>query len=282
MKTIRVAGVPEHFNLPWKNALNAHAFSDQGIDLQWTDVPEGTGRLAQMLQDNQVDLAVILTEGIVKAIHQGNPSRIVQKYVESPLLWGVHVAANSNLNEEVDLAGKKVAISRYGSGSELMAYVHADQFQWPNSSLKFEVVHTLDGAVEALTQGKADYFLWERFMTQPIVDRGIFRRIGVCPTPWPSFVIAATTDFLTTQPDTIQTILDVINTYTTAFKNQPQTSCEQIVAAFGQQPEQVNQWLDLTEWSQVNFSEQEINQVQQQLMQYGIIDAKIDQAKILG
>ena len=42
--------------------------------------------------------------------------------------------------------------------------------------LEFEIVNTIDGAVESLTSGKADYFMWERFMTQPFVDKGIFQK----------------------------------------------------------------------------------------------------------
>jgi hypothetical protein len=45
-----------------------------------------------MLRDGETDIAVILTEGIVKDIVAGNPSKIVQVYVESPLIWGIHVA----------------------------------------------------------------------------------------------------------------------------------------------------------------------------------------------
>ena len=88
MKKVRIIGVPEHFNLPWHLALAEGAFEDRGIDLQWTDIPEGTGRMCQMLEDGETDLAIILTEGIVKSITEGNPSRIVQEYIASPSSLG--------------------------------------------------------------------------------------------------------------------------------------------------------------------------------------------------
>lgn len=87
MKSLRVAGVPEHFNLPWHLADEEGAFESAGIDLQWIDVPEGTGKMCQMLREDETDMAVILTEGIIKDICDGNPSSIVQTYVESPLSW---------------------------------------------------------------------------------------------------------------------------------------------------------------------------------------------------
>ena len=129
MKTIKIAGVPEHFNLPWHLCIDTGEFEEVGIDLQWTDVPEGTGKMCQLLRDNETDIAVILTEGIVKDIVGGNPSSIVQTYVESPLIWGIHVAAESQYQTLADLENTKVAISRYGSGSRLMAYVNAQNQQ---------------------------------------------------------------------------------------------------------------------------------------------------------
>ena len=74
MKTIKIAGVPEHFNLPWHLCLENGEFEEAGIDLQWTDVPEGTGKMSQMLRDGETDIAVILTEGIVKSILTSAPS----------------------------------------------------------------------------------------------------------------------------------------------------------------------------------------------------------------
>jgi ABC-type nitrate/sulfonate/bicarbonate transport system substrate-binding protein len=211
MKTIKIAGVPEHFNLPWHLSIENGDFKKENIDLQWTEVPEGTGKMCQMLRDGETDIAVILTEGIVKDIVGGNPCKIVQIYVESPLIWGIHIAANSNYQTIADLENKKVAISRLGSGSQLMAYVNADNQGWKTDSLQFEIVNTIDGAVEALTNGTADYFMWERFMTKPLVDKGIFRRVADCPTHWPCFVIAVRDEVLENEPEIIAKILTIIN-----------------------------------------------------------------------
>jgi ABC-type nitrate/sulfonate/bicarbonate transport system substrate-binding protein len=49
--------------------------------------------------------------------------------------------------------------------------------------------------------------MWERFMTKPLVDKGIFRRIGDCPTPWPCFVIAVRDEILEKYPEAIKSIL---------------------------------------------------------------------------
>ncbi|SEF93982.1 substrate-binding domain-containing protein [Flavobacterium urumqiense] len=280
MKTIKIAGVPEHFNLPWHLSIENGDFEKENIDLQWTDVPEGTGKMCQMLRDVETDIAVILTEGIVKDIIGGNPSKIVQIYVESPLIWGIHVAANSNYKTVSDLENKKVAISRLGSGSQLMAYVNADSQGWTTDNLQFEIINTIDGAVEAFTNGTADYFMWERFMTKPLVDKGIFRRIAVCPTPWPCFVIAVRDEILENEPEIIAKILKIINKKTSEFKGI--LNIDEILASnYNQKIEDIQEWLSLTEWSKKSLTEKMLNNVQNQLFQLKIIDKKVTFDKIV-
>jgi ABC-type nitrate/sulfonate/bicarbonate transport system substrate-binding protein len=273
MKTIKIAGVPEHFNLPWHLAIENKEFEKQNIDLEWTDVPEGTGKMCQMLRSGETDIAVILTEGIVKDIVAGNDSKIVQVYVQSPLIWGIHVAANSSYKTISDIENSKVAISRLGSGSQLMAFVNANNQGWEINNLQFEIINTIDGAVEALTKGTADYFMWERFMTKPLVDKGVFRRIGDCPTPWPCFVIAVRNIVLEKHPEIIKTILDVINKKTETFKDIP--NIDKVLATkFNQKTQDIEEWLSLTEWSQKPLDQEMLNKVQNQLLQLKIIDKK--------
>lgn len=273
MKTIKIAGVPEHFNLPWHLCIENGEFEAVGIDLQWTDVPEGTGKMCQMLRDGETDIAVILSEGIVKDINAGNPSKIVQVYVESPLIWGIHVAANSNFKTLSDLENKKVAISRLGSGSQLMAYVNANNQGWSTENLQFEIVNTIDGAVESLTKGESDYFMWEHFMTKPLVNKGIFRRIDDCPTPWPCFVIAVREEILKKHPNAIEQILEIINITTQEFKEIPSID-RTLATKYHQKIEDIQEWLRLTEWSQKPLSEKMLNKIQNQLFDLKIIEKK--------
>ena len=280
MKTVKIAGVPEHFNLPWQMCIENGEFEKMGIDLQWTDIPEGTGKMCQLLRDGETDMAVILTEGIVKDIVAGNNSSIVQVYVESPLIWGIHVAANSKYNSLTDLENTKVAISRYGSGSHLMAYVNAQNQKWNTEKLEFEIVNTIDGAVEALTNGTAAYFMWERFMTKPLVDNGIFRRVADCPTPWPCFVIAIRNEFLETNKQTIELILETINNTTIEFKDIPSID-RTLASKYNQKPEDIQEWLSLTKWSQKPLEEKVLNNIQNQLFDLKIIDKKGTFAEIV-
>ena len=280
MKTIKIAGVPEHFNLPWHLCIDNGEFENIGINLEWSDVPEGTGKMCQMLRDGTTDIAVILTEGIVKDINAGNPSKIVQVYVESPLIWGIHVDAKSKFKSIADIENTKIAISRYGSGSQLMAYVNANNQGWKTDNLQFEVVNTIDGAVEALTNGTANYFMWERFMTKPLVDKGIFRRVGDCPTPWPCFVIAVRDEILKKHPNTIAQILEVINLTTQEFKEIPNIDVT-LASKYHQKIEDISEWLSLTEWSQNQLTKEMLNKIQNQLFDLKIIEKKGTFAEIV-
>lgn len=274
MKKVRIMGVPEHFNLPWHLALEEGAFAERGIDLQWTDITEGTGKMCQMLTEEETDLAIILTEGIVKSITEGNPSKIIQEYIATPLLWGIHVAADSNFKTIRDLQGTKAAISRYGSGSHLMAFVNAENQGWDPAALKFEIINNLEGAVAGLTDKRADYFMWEHFTTKPLVDEGTFRRLGDCPTPWPCFMLVGTNKFLKENSGTVGHIRKIINMYSSEFRNIP--SIDRTLAnRYGQKLEDIQQWMGITQWSQSQLPTSTLVEVQQTLLDLELIKEKL-------
>ena len=280
MKSLRVAGVPEHFNLPWHLADEEGAFESAGIDLQWIDVPEGTGKMCQMLREDETDMAVILTEGIIKDICDGNPSSIVQTYVESPLSWGIHVGSQSNLKNSNELENATVAISRKGSGSHLIAIVHAQSKGWDTNKMSFEIINNLDGAVSKLPQDANLYFMWERFMTKPLVDKGIFKHLGDFPTPWPCFVIAVRSSFLAENKAAVKHVLSTINRFTQEFKSIP--SIDRTLAnRYEQQLDDIRIWLRQTTWSQKQLSMNSVAKVQQALLDLKLISAEKPYSEIV-
>jgi ABC-type nitrate/sulfonate/bicarbonate transport system substrate-binding protein len=281
MKNFRIGGVPEHFNLPWYLTLRNKDYHKEDINLRWTDYHGGTGQMCKALRDKEIDMAVILTEGIVRDIIKGNPCKIVQVFVKSPLQWGIHVAKNSGYHEISDLKGTSAAISRYGSGSHLMAYVNAENQLWNiEEDLSFEVINNLDGALEKLPLGVGDYFMWEKFTTKPYVDDGPLRLVGECPTPWPCFVIAVRNEVLENDPEAVQSILNIINANTNTFKQIPAID-EMISKRYEQKLEDVQQWLSLTEWSQENLTEKEVEKVQNKLLQLDLIKQKVATEELL-
>lgn len=207
---LRVAGVPEHFNMPWLLGLERRAFVRAGVEVRWRTVPEGTGAMCKLLREGEVDLAMLVTEGAVRDILNGNPSRIISSYVDSPLTWGVHVAAHTGRGSPEHLHGVPFAISRPNSGSHLAALSYARGKGWPLGESDLVVVNDLKGALERLAQPEPIAFLWEKFTTKPYVDEGALRKVDEYTTTWPSFVIVATEAMLEAHPKEIERLLKVI------------------------------------------------------------------------
>jgi hypothetical protein len=104
MTTIKIAGVPEHFNLPWHLALKITNLIEN-IDLQWTDVPEELAKCAKC--SGETRHCSNFNRRNCKDIVAGSPTKIVQVYVDSFDL-GIHVAAKSPYKTIADLEDKKV------------------------------------------------------------------------------------------------------------------------------------------------------------------------------
>ena len=281
MRKVKIGGVPEHFNLAWYLTLKNGEYKAEDINLRWHDYYGGTGAMCKGLRSGDIDIAVILTEGIIKDIIDGNPSKIVQTFVKTPLIWGIHVAADSKFKTVKDIQGTRAAISRYGSGSHLMAYINAKNHDWDlKTDLTFKVIKNLDGAVNGLTNGEADYFMWEKFTTKPLVDNGTFRRIDNCPSPWPCFVIAVREEFIENNEEDLKTILNIINQTTSEFKSIPSID-KTIANRYEQEIEDVQQWLALTEWSQEVIDKKTVKNVQKQLFNLNIISEKVDYSRLI-
>jgi sulfonate transport system substrate-binding protein len=186
---IRLGGVPEHFFYPWKKWLAETAGTAHGIEWTWTDYPGGSGAMIQALENNEIDFAFLLTESTYKAISAGSELEALSVYVQSPLLWGIFTGVENSLETVEPINERKYAISRFGSGSELMAMVDARKRGTTIEQHQWVLAHNLSGAEKALTTGEADLFFWEKWTTKPLVDKGIFKMVDVCPSPWASFIL---------------------------------------------------------------------------------------------
>lgn len=243
----KVAGVPEHFNFPWHYAQDQGYFSANRLEVSWQDIKSGTGTLTRMLNDNETDLAVLLTEGILADIAKGGKSKIVQVFVKSPLNWGIHVSSASRIRHKFAIKGKRFAISRFGSGSHIMAYVLCKQLGYIPQASDFVVVNDLEGAREALVNKEAEVFLWEKYMTMPLVDAGYFNRIGEIPTPWPGFVIAANENTCREREKELRRLLEVMRTACGDFMMHPD-AFELIAGKYSLKKDKMFEWFQITEW----------------------------------
>ena len=194
---MKIGGVPEPFNAAFVLKTSDDASDDAkklkaSEDFEFVAYPGGTGAMCEALAEGACDVAMLLTEGAVFRAAVSKDVKILAEVVSSPLHWGIFSNAKSpaTLESLKNRKSLKFAISRYGSGSHLMASVLALQNGVHVDALEFVVVGNISGAVEALPEDDDLLFLWERKMTYPYVEQGIFKMLGVLPTPWPSFVAA--------------------------------------------------------------------------------------------
>ena len=271
MKRLKIGGVPEHFNLPWRLAIEEGKFKEAGIELHWSDMTGGTGQMIKGLQAGTLDIAVLLTEGITRAILKGLDAKIIAVYVQTPLIWGVHVPVNHGINHLNDLDASTFAISREGSGSHLMSYVLAKQQGWDPTALTFNVVGDVYGGLWALNNDEAQGFLWEKYTTQPFVDQGKCKRVGEVLTPWPCFVIAVRTETLQQDAALLQAILPIIQKRAQDLKSSPDAA-EVLAWRYALKKDEVTAWLSKTEWSnQLSIEKEDLQNVVETLHELHLI-----------
>lgn len=275
MKKIKIGGVPEHFNYPWKIGIKKGLFKQAGIDLTWIDFHGGTGEMSEALETGEVDLAIMLTEGSIKQIADHKPFKILQKYIETPLYWGIYVKAGSIKNKIEDLKNDTIGVSRLGSGSHLMAYINAKSHNWNYNELDFTIANNLEGLKKSIHSESSDYFMWEHFTTKPLVDQGELKHIEDVPTPWPCFVIVTTKQFYNQNKKIAEDLLQIINQITKKVKSQKNLASE-IAQHYQQKENDVIQWLNQTEWSQHPIKINEFAKVKNELVSLNLIDTKIE------
>ena len=222
-------------------------FAQAGIDLQWHTVPEGTGRMCRMLRDDELDMAVLVTEGAVRDILNGGPHRIVSTFVESPLPWGVHVPTRSDIREASQLKGVPFAISRPGSGSHIMAMLYAERLGWRPGPDDLVVVHNMEGAAARMAEGDPVIFLWETYVTSRYVEAGVMRRVDEVRGDWPGFVIVAREAFARPHPGAIREALAVLDRAVSGLDLSAHT-VELVMQNAGFREELAREWLGHVRW----------------------------------
>lgn len=275
-ENIRFGGVPEHFNIPIYYGIQQNRFAQSGLNFSWTAYPGGTGAILNDLEDGKLDAATILSEGAIARILQGANLKIIKIYVDSPLVWGVHTKAGAGLDMGA-LQGKKYAISRFQSGSHLMPKVLARYYDYQIADPDdYVVVKDLNGAREALLHDRADIFLWEKFITQPYVDKGEFERIGECPTPWPPFLVVVRNELLESTYPQWQLFFQQLHTLIHELIRSG--SIIQMVAdEFGLQRFDAVRWYAEVEWNTDKYLNTErISSMLAQLSESGLIEPPDD------
>ena len=273
---INIGGVPEHFNLPWKLANDYGLFKKANVDFNWQFYSAGTGAMVKALEANELDVAILLTEGAVSAIIKGLKAKIVKQYITSPLIWGIHTGKTSGILNVGECEGKKYAISRFGSGSHLMAMIDAEIRGKKINPKDFDLIENMTGAIPSLQDNKTQVFFWEKYTTKPLVDKGEINRIGEFVTPWSCFQIVASDKALLEKREAITKLLKAINFTTKQFMT-ADNSIDMLLENFDMQPEDALTWFYSTEWNtDFQVSENMLDNVMYSLKKIGNISNEVN------
>ena len=252
---LRIGFVPEHFSTPL-------AFAQQRFDLPGDLIPEplGTGALTSRLKapssdSNALDVAVGLTEAFVADLGKTNAKGeeatygIVGTYVNSPLCWAISTGAKrDDLKSVQDLKGKRVGVSRIGSGSYVMSYVLANQHGWLEAGKDpFGIVVAGDFAALRASANlmpkeagkESEFFMWEHFTTKKYWDDGEIQRIGEIYTPWASWMITSRKSVL----DQMPTLLESINKGVRHYRENADEAVKHITATMHYSEDDAREWM---------------------------------------
>ncbi|WP_439490049.1 ABC transporter substrate-binding protein [Algoriphagus sp.] len=281
MKTLRITGVPEHFNFPWKRVVEAQPFLQEGIQLEWTDESRGSGQMNKALRKEETDIALVLTESFLQDFENGNPAKIIGYHVLSPLIWGIHIHGKSSINHLSEIKQPNFLISRMGSGSHLMSFVLAKKENWNIGNINFKIIGNLPGALESMDPQVPELFLWEKYTTKPWVDSGEMKRIGEVPSPWPCFVMVASDKAIAEFGETIFKLRDLV--YEESNKLQHgEASVGEISVNYELSVQDVSEWLSQTEWATTpEISRAQLMRSMHTMKELGILKEQLQPEKFL-
>jgi sulfonate transport system substrate-binding protein len=216
--SIKIGGVPEHFNYLFKLALERGIDKKYNINFEFIDQKCGTGAMLDALKNKKLDIIIALTEGIVADIVKGSNIKILGTYVKSKLCWAISIKNDSKIKSIDELKNKTFAISRKNSGSHLMVNVLAKVNKWNPSDLKFKVIGNFEKLRNSISNEETDAFLWEKFTTKPYHDNNSIKKLDEINTPWSSFMIASLDENIKNNKDIIKKLLLVMNEAANIFK----------------------------------------------------------------
>jgi hypothetical protein len=249
---LRVGYVHEHSSSP----ILQFAEGDKGATFTLTSCPGGTGQMIAALRNNEIDVAIALTDALIAGITRGEEYRLVGSFVETPLNWAVVTGKDSPYKSISDLKDVTIGISRVGSGSQVMASVMAMQQGWKDEkgdvkNPNFQVNKDIDGLIESVNDGTSGAFLWEWFTTKPFADEGKVRFIGSVLTPWSAWSIAAHTSPERADPDKVRAFVATLGEYVRAFDSdtsREKDNVDYIKKIFGYPEVDIRAWMDTVKY----------------------------------
>jgi hypothetical protein len=252
-KTLRVAYIPEHFSTPLFLAIEEKFFD---FEIKLVPVIEGSGRLINLLNADEVDIAIGLTEAFIADIgkNESTTYKIIDTFVKSALCWAISTGAKRDINTAEELRGKRIGVSRIGSGSYVMSYVLGLELKFPPPFYeKFPILSNFKNLRDSvnLVEGvePSDAFMWEYFTSKKYYDNHEIKQIGEIYTPWPSWVITANKKLLENDQDIVDGFLSGLKKGIEVFKSDHARDIKFISENLDYSKEDATLWMKTVEFN---------------------------------
>ncbi|KAL8855670.1 MAG: hypothetical protein Q9178_007681 [Gyalolechia marmorata] len=285
MLPLRVGYVPEHFSTPLHFAKIYFALSADLIPF-----PSGTGHMVTALRAGELDIAIGLTEGWIAALAKGSSSsqttnepqeandfKLVGTYVETPLCWAISTGHDrDDITGIQDLKGKKLGVSRIGSGSHVMSYVLADREGW-NQPFECVPLQTFEKLRKGVNDRIVDFFMWEYFTSKRYYSSATLhpiKQVGEIYTPWSSWKIVARTPLIDTLE--LNSFLDKLNAGIEYFEEHKEEAVQYISTELDYKEEDAEEWMKNVRFSgDVRGVKKDVVQMTVEMLQKaGVIDGE--------
>ncbi|SCU96211.1 LANO_0E12838g1_1 [Lachancea nothofagi CBS 11611] len=243
--SLKVGYIPEHFATPLVFGEKKGFFKDQNVEVELVPFPSGSGHLIQSLNAGEIDVAIGLTEAFVRGIADTEKNtkpkyQIAGTFVKSSLEWCVSTGSKrDDLTDLKSLEGKKIGVSRIGSGSHVMSYVMALQLDFEKPFADFPVCNTFDKLRESVNSGESDAFMWEYYTSKKYLDSGEIKMLGHVASPWPSWVVVKRTD-VDMKP--FKGFINALNKGIDYFNKNKEEALDVITENFGYSHEDAANW----------------------------------------
>lgn len=128
-----------------------------------------------------------------------------------------------------------------------MPYVLAHQKGW-TEDYKFEILQNFKNLRDSVNLKEniapSDAFMWEIFTTKKYYTNGEIKNIGQIYTPWPSWVITASTDVIGTQSAELSGFIQSVQEGIDYFNKNHDEAVKWISSNLDYSPEDARAWID--------------------------------------
>lgn len=201
---------PNDITLAKSRGTLEKALADKGIKVEWAGPFPAAAPAYEALNAGSIDITAGSSTSAIAALSAKIPLVVFAYQKMAPASEGIVVKKDSSINSIKDLAGKKVAVNRGGTGEYLLMQGLATNGVDPKSVERVYLSPSDSGP--SFTQGHVDaWATWDPFLT--IAEKAYDGKVvadGTAIRSDNAVVLVASKEFAQSKSDQLQLIFDVI------------------------------------------------------------------------